>query len=272
MNDIKIFVVMHKNIEVPNIDNNFINLLVGQQNNITLSSNNTVYDNTFDNISNQNKYFCELTGLYWIWKNVDSDIIGLCHYRRYFSKKYFSKNKKYLCNSGDFKKYLDNYDIVVPKIFVTKYLLYKGYEIGHHFEDMQLCYQIIKDKYPEYIESFNLVMNSDRLIMFNMFVAKKNVIDEYCKWLFDILFEVQKLSNYLNYDDYQKRVFGFLAERLFTIWIEYNKNRLRIKYQYVNAFNSSFLFLLRNIVFRPLRKLRHLFEKKMNFERNRINI
>ena len=44
-------------------------------------------DNTGDHISAKNPTFCELTGLYWAWKNLDADYIGLAHYRRHFGGK-----------------------------------------------------------------------------------------------------------------------------------------------------------------------------------------
>jgi len=53
----------------------------------------------------------------------------------------------------------------------------------------------------------------------NMVITSKTLYDEYCSWLFDILFEVEKRTNIENYDDYQKRVFGFLSERLFRTWL-----------------------------------------------------
>ena len=53
-------------------------------------------------------------------------------------------------------------------------------------------------------------------------------VDCYCEWLFNILFECEKRINILDRDDYQKRVFGFLSERLFNVWV--TKNQLKVYY------------------------------------------
>ena len=66
-------------------------------------------------------------------------------------------------------------------------------------------------------------MNGTKLHLFNMFVMKREDFDRYMKWLFDILFELEKRIDISNYDSYQKRVFGFLSERLWNIWLDQEK-------------------------------------------------
>ena len=60
-----------------------------------------------------------------------------------------------------------------------------------------------------------------------MFVMKKQLFDEYCSWLFSILFELEKRIDISGYNQYEARVFGFISERLFNVWLE--KQQLKVK-------------------------------------------
>ena len=191
-----------------------------------------VGDNTGENISIKNPNYCELTGLYWAWKNLDCEYIGLCHYRRYFAHKSKSSKledkKQAIFTRDDYERLLQQYDVILPKkrnYFIET--VRSQYEHAHNKRDLDEIKKIIKMQYPSYIEAFEKVMNSRKLHIYNMFVMNKALFDEYCTWLFDILFTLEKRIDITNYDKYNARVFGFLSERLFNIWLE--KKQLKIK-------------------------------------------
>ncbi len=226
----KVYIVTHKNYNFPQNEIYCpIQVNAGKNANLDIK----IKDNIGENISNKNKNFCELTALYWIWKNSKEDIIGLVHYRRYFYRNTISKNYKNILGKKDIDNILKEYDIILPK----KYYLYKNtveqqYGSIHNAGDMLVCKEIIKEKYPQYIESFNRVMSQHYFFPYNMFIAKKEIIDKYCEWLFDILFELERKICIKEYDKYNQRVFGFMSERLFNVWLD--KNKLRIKEIQVN--------------------------------------
>ena len=62
---------------------------------------------------------------------------------------------------------------------------------------------------------------------FNMFIMSRENVNSYCKWLFDILFEVEKRLGGKKYDAFQARYPGRLSELLFDVWM--NKNGLNYK-------------------------------------------
>lgn len=185
-------------------------------------------DDTGDNISCKNANFCELTGLYWAWKNLDYKYIGLCHYRRYFG---FSRcigdvesRRKRIFHGSDYEKLLNRYDVILPKkrnYFIET--VRSQYEHAHNKQDLDAVEKIIVEKYPAYSDAFSKVMNRRRLHILNMFVMKKEPFDDYCAWLFDILFELERRIDIKQYNSYQARVFGFLGERLFNVWLEKKK-------------------------------------------------
>ena len=135
-------------------------------------------DDTGDNISAKNANYCELTGLYWAWKNLKCDYIGLCHYRRYFahavSGSDMEKKKLAILQRTDYEKLLKQYDVILPKqrnYFIET--VRSQYEHAHNKNDLALTEQIVAELYPEYSEAFCKVMGRTKLHIFNMFVIKK---------------------------------------------------------------------------------------------------
>ena len=70
-------------------------------------------------------------------------------------------------------------------------------------------------------------MGRTRLHILNMFVMKKTLFDEYCSWMFNILFKLEKRIDISGYNQYEARVFGFISERLFNVWLE--NQQLKVK-------------------------------------------
>jgi hypothetical protein len=224
MNKIKIIVATHKKYEFP-IDAMYYPIHVGKE--IKKNDFGVKGDNAGDNISLKNQTFCELTALYWAWKNdffKDSDYCGLVHYRRYFSGNDILLKDKKISSEQELLKELKNHDILLA----TKRNYYiedikTHYKNAHNIEDLHEVKSIIEKKYPKYIVDFDKLMNQKQLHLFNMFVMKSSDFNDYCEWLFDILFELENRIDISNYDTYQKRVFGFLSERLFNVWVIHNK-------------------------------------------------
>lgn len=224
--NIKIYIATHKKFNEPNLEG-YIPIQVGASLGEKLPY---LADNsTPDNISSKNKNYCELTALYWIWKNDKSDIVGLTHYRRYFYKNKLSNKFENLLDIQEISEILENYDIILPKQFKLKYTIEKQYQLCHqHVEDLHECGKIIEEKYPEYVEAFNYTLKQKKIYACNMFITKKEKLDNYMQWLFDILFELEKRIDITEYNAYNQRVFGFLSERLFNVWIHKN-NDMKIK-------------------------------------------
>ena len=223
MKDIKVIIATHKKYEMPK-DKMYMPLHVGAEGKEDLGYTK---DNTNYNISLKNPYFCELTGLYWIWKNSKADYVGLVHYRRYFYKSSFTNINKIL-NRDDIIKILNSNDIILSQRGYTWGSSVKGqYEKKHINEDLDKCEKILKSKYPDYSMYYDKVFNGDYYCPFNMIICKKELFNNYCEWLFDILFELEKEIDLSNREVYNARVYGFLSERLLNVWVL--KNNLKVK-------------------------------------------
>lgn len=232
--DIVIAAVTHKNCKMPE-DPLYFPVMAGA---VLMDEvpDGFMRDDTGDNISSLNRMYCELTGLYWAWKNIRADYLGLCHYRRYFASskvrgiriplwKKARMNSFYrILGYEEASALLTYHDAVLPR--PRHYYIetnYSHYVNAHNAQDLDITREVICDLYPEYTEAFDARMHMKSGHRFNMFIMKHDLADRYCRWLFDILFELEKRLDMTGYTDRDRRVFGFVAERLLDVWIDANK-------------------------------------------------
>ncbi len=213
--EIQIFAMTHKAFTPPP-DNMYVPLQVGRALHEPLGF---LGDDSGEHISDLNAWFSELTGVYWLWKNYrDADIIGICHYRRYFIAE-----DGHLYNRADIRQLLSQYDMIVTKKLELRMPYYDGFASTHDEKDLVETERVVSEKYPEYAALFHDMVHKKETYFANMMICSKQLYDEYCTWLFDILFEVQQRIDTTGYDNYRKRVYGFLSEFLLTVWIARNQ-------------------------------------------------
>lgn len=189
---------------------------------------NYKFDDTCDNISNLNKWFGDLTGLYWVWKNTNHEFVGVNQYRR-----------KWLLNITDIDKktlYISHY------INFTEQTIKQQFEMCHGSQSTEVFENYIKNK--NIFNDSNIFNKLTILSPFNMFFAHRDVFNKTCEILFSIIFDLyNELKNELPYIQVrnQTRLIAFLSERILTMLYEdceYFKN-INIKQIYVKTINNN---------------------------------
>lgn len=234
--NIKILVATHKPGEVYQ-DEIYAPIQVGKELS-PYNIDNMIGDNTGDNISAKNPMYCELTALYWAWKNLKNiDYIGLCHYRRYFD--FYKQTRWYLPLSIKSTDTMQNFNFRIPpkvlnklskgKIIVSRKeilreSLYTHYCLFHIGDDIRILKDVIEATNDyKYIQAFNKIMLQNSFSPYNMFIMSWQEFDKYCTWLFSILTKVEEKIDTSNYNNVQKRIYGYMAERLFNVYITAQK-------------------------------------------------
>ena len=252
--DVKIIVATHKPYWMPS-DPLYVPVHVGAEGKESLGF---TPDNTGDNISSRNANYCELTGLYWAWKNLDCEYLGLAHYRRHFTVLRGTSDRRDVMSLDQARSLLANNDVLLPT--KRNYWIesnYTQYVHAHHKEDLDTTREIIMERYPKYIKAYDSSMKKTTGHRFNMFIMKKELADAYCAWLFDILFELEKRLDISEYSANDKRVFGFVSERLLDVWLETNGIKSKdIPYIFLekeNWFTKIMNFIMRKLKAKPER-------------------
>lgn len=214
-----IIVAAHKPYQMPS-DPMYLPLHVGAKGKESIGYQR---DDEGENISDLNPYFCELTGLYWAWKNLDADYIGLAHYRRHFSMHPHSKEKWDAVLKYD--EIID--DLGKIKVFVPEkrhyYIetLYSHYAHTHYIEQLDEAGKIISERYPEYTDSYEKTVRQSWGYMFNMMIMERTLLDSYCSWLFDILFELRFRLGEKDLTPFHSRYYGRISEIIFNVWLNH---------------------------------------------------
>lgn len=254
--DIKIFVSHRIDLDSETIDNPlYIPVRCGavydERENVDMLG-----DDTGDNISEKRMSYCELTVLYWAWKNVDADYYGLSHYRRYIS---FSEERipgawqrqgfldsmsksnlqvSRLLDEEYIRQRIKSQDMILPTEFevcdvqtpngsnyknVYDYLTRAWENLFVKKEDIDLTLQVIQKYFPQYYRSATRYMKSKKFRGFNIFILKKELFDSLCQFEFGVLAKVLPKIDYENASTSRKRMPGFLGEMLYSIWTYHQK-------------------------------------------------
>lgn len=228
---VKIYVAAHQPSELPSgTDKGIYDILqVGAEGKDCFSD---IRDNQGENISDKNVLYNELTGLYWIWKNCREDIVGLCHYRRFFVSGWgkvknllAGKNEGYI-GKDDIYSYLSKYDAIVHNLSIAFPNVKKHYCKYNSPIGYRCLREVIAEIAPDYVDSFDRVMNGRKIHFLNMIIARRELLSRYAEWLFNILFETEKrIAAHIG--KVPDREMGMLGERLMDVWLL--KEGIRIK-------------------------------------------
>lgn len=233
---------------------------------------NMIGDDTGNNISKENRKFCELTALYWAWKNYDKlgnpDYIGFMQYRRHlifdddFEASGLEKSWGCYCFDAADEEYcrrlkLSGKEIAAyikahpADILTTREVVFEQTVAAHYAKtlsflnpkDLETCIEKTGEIFPDDAIVARHYMKSKKHYWYHCFVMKKEVFFEYCRWLFAILQATEKEINYRGYPLAAKRTIAYLGERLWGVFLNRKKKSLVILH--------LDLSLIQNDYFRP---------------------
>lgn len=198
-------------------------------------------DDGGENISALNRRYCELTGQYWAWKNVEAGHYGFFHYRRYLYPDTQAK-RPYIIRTLPERETLAQldfdrlpalaaqYDLTAPMGENMHISVREHYASApfHHAKDLLLAEQIVREMYPAYVPAMERYLGGTVCCFGNIFIMSQPVFDDYCRWLFSILAEFDRRADMTGYGPQELRVDGYLAERLFGVYRTHRSGELRV--------------------------------------------
>lgn len=204
---------------------------------------NMIGDDTGDNISHLNREFCELTAIYWAWKNYDKlgnpDYIGFMHYRRFWGtnlkedttiKTIYQIQEDIVNSVEQIRQQLETVELILPYPHDIRDLKfdniikqYNGYSY-HYKNGLNLLKDILYQKNKILYDCFDEYFNDYSAYFSNMFIMSKNDFIKYCQTIFDILFTIRKQLKFTNSNIMEKRAIAYLGEYLTGLYLFYLSN------------------------------------------------
>lgn len=172
-----------------------------------------------DNIDFLNPWYCELTGLYYLWKHCDDDIVGLEHYRRYFVNE-----KGNLLSEGEIKEILKDHDVIASKYVCKKNLIsqFMGEKVCKKDYLFKLAYGLEELGLSELKNFWVSYLCKNELLQCNMFICRKSIINEYCEIFFNAIKEIEV-------NETNKRIIGYLSEYLLGAFLYYKQRKIKYR-------------------------------------------
>lgn len=255
MENTNIFICTYEDFLCKVKNNSYKILNCGSNNLSGKYSLDVINNNTDNNISNLNKFYGELSGMYSVWKNYNlPDYVGFCNNHKYFNFNDNIPNLKEL-----------NCDLIIPNPIGFEISIYEQYKMYHNIEDLDFCINYIKSKYNIAEDAISKIFYENNILMVhNMFLTNKEIFNNYCSFFFDIMNEYLKskncsnisdinqmiINNYDNYItpdknksndfiNYQSKIGSFLSERLFTFFVIYNNYKCAFDSNINSNINSN---------------------------------
>jgi len=178
-------------------------------------------DEIGDNISDKNPVLAEMTAAYWVWKNAEPvKYKGLCHYRRHFVL-----SKEEIVN-------LERNGVDV--ILTTPRYAPGG--IGRMFlaetpvkeQVYQRMMKAVEECHPEDKACFGQYMGECLYIPNNMVIARRKFYDDYCMWVFPVLFKMYLADEKCGYMHMNDRHIAYAAELLTSYYFVKNNKKFQI--------------------------------------------
>lgn len=214
---------------------------------------NCIGDDDFEgNISAINRRVGFLTGTYWAWKN----------YNKLGDPEYFASfGYRKILNPKPIKA-IKNFDVILPNKSYMKETVREQFINSHGCKPYNMMTDIIKKVYPDEILEFNNFLNSQECVFYENYILKKDLFFYFCEWIFPLLFEAlsrdiqnldyeieekwdiinyfrlnqsEGLCNKNNFEEYQKRIIGFIFERI-TGYFFHKLENLNYRLLYTNCF------------------------------------